>query len=507
MTVWNWNFKKMKKIVYLPLDERPCNYSFVSMLNEGNKKIKILTPKFSDMGYRKTPANVKNIEKFLLKECKDADYLNIALDTLLYGGLLYSRLHYLSEEIVLQRLNVLSEIKRKNPKIKIYAFSLVMRCPSYSSDAEEPDYYGICGREIFLYGENEDKYYKGIIDKKEYLNNKEKLKICEPYLEDYITRRKINISVLSEVLKLKGNVIDDLYILQDDSAPYGYTAMDQATLKDKAKKLKINLNVYPGADEAGLTLYSKVLTDINGYSPKICPIYPDEACKNVIPVFEDREVYKSIKAQIESAGATVSDEKGADVYMFCNLPVGEMHNINNLYGESYDKRNIPEFTDKMLSLYKAGKSVALSDIAYGNGGDAETTEPVDKKIGLLNLSGYAGWNSSSNTLGTVIAESIFCYFYGKTKSHRRFIAERVYEDIGYCAYVREHIKEEEMESLKITFDKVDGIRGKAVDRARKFLNEYISEKYPEIFEEYKIEDAIFPWNRLFEISLKITERE
>ena len=72
---------------------------------------------------------------------------------LLYGGIIPSRLHHFSLEELTGRLDAVRELKKRNPKLKIFAFALIMRCPSYSSSDEEPDYYEICGREIFLTGQ------------------------------------------------------------------------------------------------------------------------------------------------------------------------------------------------------------------------------------------------------------------------------------------------------------------------------------------------------------------
>ena len=135
----------MKKIVYLPLDERPCNYSFVGFLSEGNEKYILARPDLSIMGDKKIPAKYDEIKSFLLEECRDADSLIIAVDTLLYGGIIPSRLHYMTVYEVTSRVDVIKDIKRENPALKIYAFSLVMRCPCYSTDDEEPDYYGKVG--------------------------------------------------------------------------------------------------------------------------------------------------------------------------------------------------------------------------------------------------------------------------------------------------------------------------------------------------------------------------
>ena len=68
---------------------------------------------------------------------------------LLYGGLIPSRLHHLSEKEVNERLDIVHQIKNINPHIKIYAFHCIMRAPSYNSSEEEPDYYEDFGYALF----------------------------------------------------------------------------------------------------------------------------------------------------------------------------------------------------------------------------------------------------------------------------------------------------------------------------------------------------------------------
>ncbi|HOH17950.1 MAG TPA: DUF4127 family protein, partial [Bacilli bacterium] len=84
----------MKKIVYLPLDERPCNYGFPSEIFNSSLYSIVVPPK-DIMGEKKKPAKHEALEAFLLEECRDADGLVISLDTLIYGGIVPSRLHYL----------------------------------------------------------------------------------------------------------------------------------------------------------------------------------------------------------------------------------------------------------------------------------------------------------------------------------------------------------------------------------------------------------------------------
>ena len=40
----------MKKIVYLPLDERPCNAGYVCALSEGNPSYRLVSPELSELG-------------------------------------------------------------------------------------------------------------------------------------------------------------------------------------------------------------------------------------------------------------------------------------------------------------------------------------------------------------------------------------------------------------------------------------------------------------------------
>jgi len=497
----------MKKIVYLPLDERPCNYSFVGFLSEENEKYRLVRPELCELGDKKIPADYQKVKSFLLRECKEADYLVIAVDTLLYGGIIPSRLHKLTREELEVRLEVLSQIKRENPTLKIYAFSLVMRCPCYSDNDEEPEYYGECGLEIFEYGQNEHKWRDGLISEEAYLAEKERLKVCWPYLDDYLTRRACNVSLFVRVLKLVGNVIGEFVILQDDSNPCGFTAMDQGKVRDMIKELGISVDIYPGADEGGLSLLSRAVADMEGYSPRIYPVYPKEECKEVIPLYEDRAVYKSIAAQIKSAGATLCEsEEEADILLFCNLPVGKMNNVSVPEGEQYDARDLPAFVERIRLAVEAGKGVAVADIAYCNGADVKLTKALTDKVGLLKLWGFAGWNTSSNTLGTVICQAVLRYFCGDTPAHRRFTAERVFEDVAYCASVRKHVWDFEVEAMGYKYTDTKVMEGEVSERIHELINLYMSQNYPEITDRYEIKRCYMPWRRMFEIGLIVGEK-
>ena len=113
------------KLIYLPLDERPCNYHFAKRIAEGSP-IELISPKKELLGNKKIPANVHALEEFLVENAALADSFVISVDMLLYGGIVPSRLHLISENEHCERLSVFERIKKINPNAKIYAFALIM---------------------------------------------------------------------------------------------------------------------------------------------------------------------------------------------------------------------------------------------------------------------------------------------------------------------------------------------------------------------------------------------
>lgn len=492
----------MKKIVYLPLDERPCNLAYPTAVSEGHEAYILLSPDLSVMGRKKTPADFDKIKSFLLSECYDADQLIIALDTLLYGGIIPSRLHHLDRDELKERLGLLRTLKDENPSLYVSAFSLVMRCPCYSDSSEEPDYYAECGREIFLYGQNEHKRRLGEITYEEYKAERVRLSACHGYIEDYEKRRETNLDCLTDALRMVGEYIDDFTILQDDSNARGYTAMDRERVLSLVNERGIDLDTYPGADEAGLTLLARAATRIEGRRPRIYPAYAREGAENVVPIYEDREIHKTVSAQIKSAGAVECfSEDEADLVLYCNLYDERTYDVYLNYTKQTDESYIAGFVDRIDKTVISGRGAVVADVAYCNSGDITLAMEMEKRFGVMKLWGYAGWNTASNTLGTAICQGVLRYLYGDSETHRRFSALRIMDDVVYSADVRR-------EMIAMGYG-LGGTpipeRGEVSELIVKRINERASECFPSVAKCYEAQDAYLPWHRLFEIGLKIKE--
>ena len=136
-----------------------------------------------------------------------------------------------------------------------------------------------------------------------------------------------------------------------------------------------------------------------------------------------------------------------------------------------------------------------------------TQKLISESAGLLNIAGYAGWNTSSNTLGTVICQAVFYNFFKNTPTHRRFTAERVYEDIAYCSHVRSSVTANELTKLGYNYFDVGEQRGKVAEIVAQQLNEFVGDNFPEIYTGYKISDCYMPWSRMFEVGLAVEKKK
>ncbi len=501
---------KRKKIVMLPLDERPCNYLYPLMAFQDNAEYDLILPPREKLGKKKQGAKFEDVREFLLENGKDANYAVISIDMLLYGGLLAGRLHNESKETLLSRLSVLRRLKEINPTIKIFAAHLIMRCPSYSTSQEEPEYYGICGEEIFRYGEVLHKQKLGICAEGE---EKKYLDVIAPYIDDFTSRRKINLEMNKAVVDMLDDDIDVLIIPQDDSSPFGFVAEDQKAMRDyiAQKGKQTEIPIYPGADEIGLTLLARVVIEDKGGRPRVSVFYSSEYGRFIVPNYEDRYLCESVKLQLAAAGCSqnygFSEED--DILLAVNTPSGNMLEAEFQGGSAIEynvNRTLSVFARDILDFVRRGKTVAVADVAYSNGSDLDLLAMLDNTNAAFEVASYAAWNTSGNSLGTTIATAVFHHFFGKTSALEAFIAYHYYEDGAFCAKVRQTVGAQLKKEGKDM-----GNLGKDSERAAGLVQEglrtLMQKIMPNVYAEYDVTSCIMPWNRMFETELTIKKRK
>ncbi|MED4017847.1 MULTISPECIES: DUF4127 family protein [Sutcliffiella] len=510
----------MKKVVYVPLDERPCNYLYPKALADMTD-MDMIVPNKNMLGNMKTPANVPQLLEWVKEETIDADYLIVSIDMLLYGGIVPSRLHSLTIEECLERLHVLKEIKDKNPNLQIYAYNLIMRVPAYNSDEEEPSYYEQYGQRIYRLGWLSDKKELNQLSEEETAEfSKIEAEIPQEILTDYFNRRKTNFAVTKNVVQLvDSNLIDYLIIPLDDNSEFGFTAREQRHLMYQVEKgnLMDCVNIYPGADEIACTLFTRVFCQEHDYTPEIAIRYSSTNGPFIIPRYEDRRLGESIKSHITSAGGViVHDERENNVLLMVHSSaVGGQDGmaessfaIETRNRSYFSEVNYREFVHAMKHFISKGKNVALADVAICNGADVSLMQLV-KKQGLLDeLIAYAAWNTNGNTMGTVVSHAIIASYYRQDKvtspswhkeNSKAFLYSRLVEDWGYQAVVRKHISYEVLPTIGLTPRYLGSQLQDVTKLVNEKLNTFIEKEMKELQYDIQLENVYMPWRRMFEV--------
>ncbi|MEF2964900.1 DUF4127 family protein [Paenibacillus sp. M1] len=510
----------MAKVVYLPLDERPCNYLFPQRLAEMTD-LEVVVPDINILGRKKQPADTAAVRQWLLNEAEGADYLLVSIDLLIYGGIVPSRLHHLTFEECLERLSVLNEIKERHPSVKIHAFNLIMRVPNNNKDEEEPDYYKFHGGQIFKYSYLTDKSERSQLSEAEHAEL-EQLKAAIPpeYLNDFVGRRAVNQQVNHYTLKLAHEgVIEHLVIPLDDNSEYGFSPKEQSLMICRVEELNImdRVLIYPGADEIGCTMFAHIFCELKQYKPEIFVRYSSTRGPLIKPKYEDRSLGESIKSHITASGAVMADHSGdTSLVLIVNSPavdqagMAEQIPFRDRHRSYFSEIHYREIAEAMESYLRKGKHVALGDVATCNGGDAVLMNLLKQKGLLDRLTAYAGWNTSGNTLGTVIAHFVIISYYLERPDHaryseilresRKFYYERLVEDFIYQSIVRQDMLANDLPGLGASYyvishclDEVHGILAAKMNQATERYFGDISEG------RIKLSHLNFPWTRMFEI--------
>lgn len=476
--------------------------------------MELITPPVQLLGNKKQPADTQNLWAFVHEQINCCDCAVLSAEMLFFGGLLPSRLHHDCASSISEKIAMLRSLKQSHPDIPLYLFELIMRTPRYDSSDEEPEYYGSYGARIFQRAYLKDKEIRLSLTPEE----RQRLEALEhqiphTYIQDYEQRRSANLAALEQVLELvQDGTIELLYIPQDDSCEFGYTAMDQARIRNKIAALKVQDRVYlhPGADEAGAELVARAYLELVRKSPRIYVAYSSTAGAAIIPLYEDRSLKVSIEQHISACGCTACNHPGdADFILAVNTPGKTMQ-------ESFQQRR-PENADllrpclrpfvQQLSDYIAqGKHVAVADCAYANGGEITLIEELDRAGILDHLVSYKGWNTACNTIGSSLAQGIFALDtsdFGQIQKNLRY---HILDDAFYQSVVRGQLRNTVISDGCSYFD----LHSSADLYARMcetLLNQIWSDVIRNSFpgSDNQPFHVYFPWNRLFELGIIWTQ--
>jgi len=438
------------RIAFLPIDNRPVCYTLPGLIAEVDFGIEFLIPERGLLGDLKKCADIDGLFDWL-KSVENPDAIILPLDTIAYGGLIPSRRCPETFEQIKSRIRKLKEILLQKD-CKIYAFSSIMRISNNNYNEEEKEYWSEWGKKIFEYS------YNGC---------KESGDIPEKILADYLQTRRRNFEINKIYLEWqKEGLFDTLIFSKDDCAEFGLNV-------EEAKELEaMGGFVKTGADEIPLSLLSRAIPG----KMKIYPVFLEPEYKNLISNYEDISIENCVKAQIELAGAEVCGNKSeADIVLFVN-------NFKNKQGEIVMKVDTEPFKG---SFAISNKPYMIADVRFANGADNSFVEAFFKnKISDEDFFGYSGWNTSANTLGSLICGAKFKFLASRynPEAFKKLQITRFLDDWAYQANIRQALVSPDVSALTSGMKSFEKTVGKMFD-----TKVYVNYSYP--------------WNRLFEVEV------
>ena len=147
-----------KKIIYIPIDNRPCNLKQVVEVGE-KLDYEIVTPPEELLGRdSERLGEPDKLWRWLDENSFGATAAVISTDAMFYGSLVGSRMHDLSAREIMDRAENFEDYHKNFPYLPIYIFGTIMRTPTVAGSSTEPDYYKTYGDKIYNYTRLKDKF-------------------------------------------------------------------------------------------------------------------------------------------------------------------------------------------------------------------------------------------------------------------------------------------------------------------------------------------------------------
>jgi hypothetical protein len=491
-------------IMYVPFDNRPVSYDYViDTVEKGG--FQILVPPEDYLAARTKNANPDQLWEWVFAHAKEADRVVVSADALVYGGLVASRTHDISEDVLLQRTENFKKLKELNPSLKVYVFSTIMRSPHASSGGVEPAYYETYGPAIFRIHALRDKSEIQSLTRREQEELKKlSAQVPTDVMTDWVNRREKNYNVNAQLVQeVKDNTFDYLLIGRDDCSPLSRSHQESRWLKKETADLPASKYLsFPGADQLGMTLLARAANDLTAKIPSVAAIYTQGVGDKTIASYEDTPVGQNVRDHLIAAGCLpLLSDKAADMILAVNTPV------NGRTREAGVEANKKEASKATLSLVKqmktyllANRKVAVADVSFANGSDNALLNAMTNSNITPQLESYSGWNTASNTIGYTIGQAVFAQ--GMTTADKNsLIAVRLLDDWAYQANVRGALTKDVLIPTghsNVQLDEMLPMLTKdASDRMQMFADQNLK-----AFSLKNIEVS-FPWNRMFEAEVKI----
>lgn len=497
----------MNRVVFVPLDDRPATRQTVTDLLPLACAVWSVPP-VEILGKGHDAPNGEALFRWVEREAASADALIVSSEALIHGGLVPSRLSNEPMEALWRRLDRLERVAARVPT---YLSAINPRIPA-GDGGEEPAYWRAYGDRL--------RSYSAHLDAGEQTGQEARVRSAMEALEglpsavvdDLLRRRRRQLLVNLELLVMASRgSLAALLIGQDDAETFGFTRMDLAALRrfrESAGALRSHISV--GADELGARLLARLVNDAAGRSPRVAVRYTYPEARRSVPKYEPAPLEATVAGHVESVGCVCDDESPEILLWVHNFP-------GAVQREAADQRGAPpapvrSVVAAMAEAASRGQVCGCADVRFANGGDDALVRSLLAREDLAGLAGYAGWNTCSNSLGTVMAQTVIAFHARANVSavrmqqfRRNYLIRRLLDDWGYQAVVRPHLARDVVPSLGADPLHLGPAANGAAEAAMLKIREEVLPPIERVLGPSGLAGLTFPWDRLFEVEVLLPD--
>lgn len=503
------------KILLIPLDSRPpCNQFVIDLGRLAG--IEIIVPPPALLDNYKQPANQQNLRQWLIENIRHVDGAIISADMLIHGGLLASRQSYGTSEDIAQTLSLLVKIREENPQLPLYVFSIIPRLLLDDTPANSPWQTPMMKYSVL---KDQLSIFDNPLDGQKLFELEQKIppEIVGKYLSLYERNTAINKSLID--LAEQG-ILTMLTLGQDDGQPFGLPNQAKEHLLKYVMTHEVarqRVIITRGTDEVALTLLGRYVNTLRQWQPRVYVAWSHSDAPALVMPYMPHSVARTVTEKIAMIGAiTVPVATQADFILY-------VHAGNQKTGPP----QLANAAKEVQRLIREGHQVALVDLAqHYYASETLLTYLVEANGDLTKLAAYAGWNTTSNSIGTAVTQAAL--FTGSIRERTdqdqlglyalqiSFLVSRFLDDWYYQKEIQPTINKQLLaahinpyhlgEHYAQTNDRIGRLLTMGADRI--FRQTLADKSLLIVDKEYRIISltvaSSLPWDRTFEIKLTPT---
>lgn len=440
----------MKKVLYIPLDDRPVNLDDVIMQGR-SAGISIITPHAKDIKNRLDTAmtaegtqvtstynpsfgDPQQIRIFIEQNAHKVDGFIISLDMLVYGGLIGSRRLRSSggeaypnyDASANYLLEVLTQIKQQYPQKPLYVMDTIMRlATTVQVEGLTMDAYTE-SRSLMQQPRPAEQDFESIL--RDY-DRKQDGGCFEESIhfnkEQYYNARRHKFKTNHYVLEqlVKQGVVDFLAIGVDDAYVSGVQANEIHWIEDKINtwlegeqgQNRDKAIILPDADGLGHALLARMATflySVNDLKLKYNVTYFGPHGSTIINPYEYMSVHQNIVHHVDIIGGILESDSESN----SELGSESKHQSDVHIIAITDPEESPAAVEVMEANASNQIPTVLVDFTGGGAANEAVTKALLHSPATGQLFGYSGWNTAGNKLGIALGMAQARYIFLKKET-------------------------------------------------------------------------------------------